>query len=861
MRFKVPNDQLKQEIIVSDRNFGERFSVFNIDNKNFIDDINQLLEKYDNEKFDKFINNVSHRPYARTNVYLGYDEFLKRPIIIKTAKYRDSNGFIVCDYDEKSIKQRRYIVKEQIKILNDIQSPLLPEPIDYFFVENNNMPKELSKNEPILIFDYQSGMTMSEYMYGLSKRQEKDYNEDQDKEDIKAKKRKDIRDRLRIVKSIIIFLKELEKKNYAYQSLNPKNLIILKNNIPRLLGIGTICRTKNGILDENHINYRVCELGFSAPELNNPKFDPQKITSSGVGAFTLGVLIHQLIGEFNSIDLNKDILGEYGQLKYPNVETEKIIKSSPLKPQKVHNLICELCKENVDERLTDYDKVLEYIDDIIGTTKTIDVDGQKTKVEDVILADKVFITDSTTEIKHCEQDNSILEEKFLKINVYRENKRGAITTIDKKGYICNKCGYKYIDDYIYDEIKSELNDIELDDLKEDEEIYIGHRNNVKNSSDIKNLIKIDENIYKCGYDNYLLEEKDVLVSYFSKNKKDIDPKGKLHTRLLTCNNAECSTAYINKYQVVELERLLPDHTKYEFNCTSYKDEFKTINGVHRLDNRNNCTYDLEILTEKKVLLEYYNKNNEVVGSIATKLLYCKKCGKYYISKDENKKLNKLLPNNSRIKINGKYEIQKSPIIEVEESTNQCSFDKNKLEKYKMILLSKPGRYHIYANVLRCKECKKIYISKKEINRIKRLLPKGYKNLELQNEFLFEVDKVTELQNYEINTCISDTCNSDNSKIKYGNIRIAYYNKEREGYICKNVRYCDRCKEVYLDNNELEEINKIIGDAHIKFKSENITKLLIREKTNHVIEIGKKAFSEGTKAVKKWYDKKTNNREI
>ncbi len=846
MRFKIPNNQVKEIITAANIDLQGRFSVFNVDNRNHIEDINKLLTKVKGEKFNKFINNVSQRPYARTNVYLGYDEYLKRQVIIKTSKYRDNDGFIVCDYDsEKNIRERRSMIHAQINILNDIKSPLLPEPIDFFYVENNNpkIPARLRKEEPVLVLDYQSGKTVAEYIYGLANKEN----------DIRINTKvdefaeiKEVREKLRIVKSIIIFLKELEKKNYAYQSLNPKNIILLRDKTPRLLGLGTICKTKNGILDRNHINYGVCELGFSAPELNNPNCNPKKITSSGVGAFSIGVLIHQLIGEFTSIDLDQGILGEYGQLKYPNGETEKIIKSSPLKPRLVHNLIYKLCKEDVDERLTDYDEILKYIEEIIGGKKAEPKrNTSKETMNYEVLADKVLITDSSTEIKHCEDDHSILEEKILGINVYCESKRESITRINKKGYVCNICKTAYIDDEVHEEIINELEELHEEETKanlydlqrnvdgELEKIFIKHRNNIKKCVEVRKLIKTDTNISTCAYKNHPLEEKDVFIGYYSKEENEKYATGKLKTKLLVCQDSKCATSYIDEKQLIELEKLLPDSNKYEFDYKNYKDEFKIIKSINRLDNVNHCPYDLETLTQKDVLVDYYskyNKNNNQLGNISTKLSYCPKCNRYYIRKDAEENLKKLLPEDGEFKINRSYRICSS-LIKADDNKTMCSFDRNKLEREKVIVLSKHRRYQIYANILRCKKCNKTYITQKEINRIKEILPKGYKNLELKNEFLFKVDKIVEIQNDEL-----DLCMIDKNKIKYGNISIACYDRNTGNiadYINKRVRYCDECKKVYLNQHEIKEIKDIIGNNYIMFDSLNHFKIKINNALGYI----------------------------
>ena len=108
-----------------------------------------------------------------------------------------------------------------------------------------------------------------------------------------------------------------------------------------------------------------------------------------------------------------------------------------------------------------------------------------------VLADKVLITDSSTEIKHCEDDHSILEEKILGINVYCESKRESITRINKKGYVCNICKTAYIDDEVHEEIINELEELHEEETKanlydlqrnvdgELEKIFIKHRNNIK----------------------------------------------------------------------------------------------------------------------------------------------------------------------------------------------------------------------------------------------------------------------------------------------------------------------------------------------------------------------------------------------
>ena len=50
------NNQVKEIITAANIDLQGRFSVFNVDNRNYIEDLNKLLTKVKGEKFTKFIN-------------------------------------------------------------------------------------------------------------------------------------------------------------------------------------------------------------------------------------------------------------------------------------------------------------------------------------------------------------------------------------------------------------------------------------------------------------------------------------------------------------------------------------------------------------------------------------------------------------------------------------------------------------------------------------------------------------------------------------------------------------------------------------------------------------------------------------
>ena len=78
-------------------------------------------------------------------------ELEKRLVIAKSTCYREK------DINEGRIEERREYLRQQLNILNDISSMLLPEPLDWFKTVNDNFEGEYSISEPILILDYIPG--------------------------------------------------------------------------------------------------------------------------------------------------------------------------------------------------------------------------------------------------------------------------------------------------------------------------------------------------------------------------------------------------------------------------------------------------------------------------------------------------------------------------------------------------------------------------------------------------------------------------------------------------------------------------------------------------------------------------------
>lgn len=301
----------------------------------------------------RWFYSISNRRDERTNLSLGYDDNIGKPVIVKTIEYRANDL-----KDETNIRKRRSVLIEQVNILNSLSSPLLPEPLDWFYVNNNydrNMDEALRESEPVLILDFEQASTLTNEVNRHSFRY-RNYN------GISTNKI-DSSKVARLGLSILNFLRLLKEKNYAYLALSPEHILLLKDYVPRFVGLGRICKLRNGHLDSNHINFGRTLLGYSAPELNDISDNwGEFATSEEVGAFSLGVILHQIIIESDKFEENTL---KNGSFFYPNGVTESIIKNQS-SGKALHRLISGLCDHNPKTRLVDYD----YIEEIL---KSIDL--------------------------------------------------------------------------------------------------------------------------------------------------------------------------------------------------------------------------------------------------------------------------------------------------------------------------------------------------------------------------------------------------------------------------------------------------------------------------------------------------------
>ena len=293
----------------------------------------RTMQERTNEKWNWF-NTILNKNNSLVKINLGYDDFLQKPVIIKGYNCSQDNNFNSIEISE--------VIKEQLTILNKVQSPLFPEPLDWF--------ENLYNRSPVLVLDWIPGITLDKYI--KTNKLKFDNGE--------TNYAKIARIAVRIVK----FIKELKSKGYCYTALSPEHIILLKDDIPRFIGLSYICPIKKGVIDKEHINFKKFIYGYSAPELSYAE-SGMKIdyTADQINAYSLGVLLHQMI--VNSNDFKVDNINN-GAFTYPNGETEKILNDN-YKGERWHQLISLLCDLEIENRLKDFDEIEYRLHELGGT--------------------------------------------------------------------------------------------------------------------------------------------------------------------------------------------------------------------------------------------------------------------------------------------------------------------------------------------------------------------------------------------------------------------------------------------------------------------------------------------------------------
>ncbi len=298
----------------------------------------------------------------KTSLALCEDEFLERTVLAKTVVYEDRE----LD-DVEAIKIRRRALAAQVDILNNIESNMLPEPLDFFLVTNTfdsftGEATQLKDNEPILILDYIPGEVLADKLANTWDKSF--YRSEEGKTFAKTPENINVGTVMRLVGDILAFEMELYEKGYAYTALSPDHIVLLGDNKPRFTGLGRICVVNGDRYDVNHINFGRQLKGYSAPEFNKREtnFGMQESVKAAI-AYNLGVLIACIMlgkTEFDGRELNA------GAYDYAKATEDRQKICSAWHGRMIDALICKLTDEIPARRLTDFSAVLQEFAIITG---------------------------------------------------------------------------------------------------------------------------------------------------------------------------------------------------------------------------------------------------------------------------------------------------------------------------------------------------------------------------------------------------------------------------------------------------------------------------------------------------------------
>ena len=353
MYFKVNNVNPKLTLYANDRDLKGRFSAIS---PQYMTD--KLGENF---LWAKYIKRES-RMRERTLPMLGYDSVVGRPVILKVCKYGEDEVV-----EENKALERRKVLDTQIELLNDISSPLLPEPLDWFPVSNKVdgfSSDDLAASEPVLVLDYISGDTLN-YACKYGKFDRFKITNKDGKDEYKSKG-VNVTKICMFMSRIVDFLKVLHKKNYMVTSLAPEHILVLNNEIPRFLGLGRICKVKeNGTFDTAHINYGRMIKGYAAPELNKPETNfGENANALAAGVYSLGVIMAQMI--CNDFEIHSELLKD-GAVAYPNKKhRDMVLNAVPEKGAVLDRFLSTLCNPNPHRRLTDLEEIELILKEIGG---------------------------------------------------------------------------------------------------------------------------------------------------------------------------------------------------------------------------------------------------------------------------------------------------------------------------------------------------------------------------------------------------------------------------------------------------------------------------------------------------------------
>jgi hypothetical protein len=312
------------------------------------------LEGLTGEKWG-WVRNVQDRQQRRTILTLGIDQNLlpgsdPRPIALRTVHYRARDL-----KDADSVRRRRAVLASQLHMLNRLKSPLLPEPLDWLEIENQSdgfgtqIPRWIVRSEPVLVLDWQRGFTLE---YILEKMPDHWHA---------ARV-------ARLARRLLRWLTFLDRNRVAWFNPHPSNILLPKNDVPKLLGLSGLCPLdENGLLDQQHPGFLHTVKGYCPPEFSDQQGGldvARRSTPMAIGAFGLGVLVAQMAA------VQPRLPAEWLQSGTFDVRSaawrQRLDRIRAPEREALVDLVEKLCDPDPGRRLVDPGEIRAWLDPLAG---------------------------------------------------------------------------------------------------------------------------------------------------------------------------------------------------------------------------------------------------------------------------------------------------------------------------------------------------------------------------------------------------------------------------------------------------------------------------------------------------------------
>ncbi|MDO9016908.1 MAG: hypothetical protein Q8S73_20415 [Deltaproteobacteria bacterium] len=239
------------------------------------------------------VTSVPHGLLARagagSNLHRAVDtRYDQRPVTLRTTRYtnlefaRGDAGY--------AAGRARFL--RTVALLNRVDGLVFPEVLDRFSDRNITEPfsdGSLQVTEPVLVFQEIAGTDLEDLLgraYFVSVR---------DGEDA-LPHRIHVSRVARMMRRVTLLAQALLNAGVAHVDLRPSHVLLMpRDEVPRLLGVGHLVPLDGGALGEDDPAARFTSLGFAAPELVSPSSDwgagasGEAVMLYGIGATLLAI--------------------------------------------------------------------------------------------------------------------------------------------------------------------------------------------------------------------------------------------------------------------------------------------------------------------------------------------------------------------------------------------------------------------------------------------------------------------------------------------------------------------------------------------------------------------------------------------